>query len=268
VVTVITAIVFSRDRAAQLDLLLTSLQQLAPELFRPLSVIWRATEIGFRDGYGICAHEHPEAQFVEEKDLVGQVRVLVSEGQFVTFFTDDDVLFRTAGEPERLLAKHDAAICFSLRLGMNTTHCYPLRRRQERPQFAQRDGVLVWDWESADGDFGYPGSLDGHVFRAATVRSLVESASYWNPNWLEDALMGGMRSIGKPLMACYPESCLVSVPANKVTESHLGNRNGEEHPVTTSELQSRYVSGERIDLAAMDFGPVCGAHHELPYVFV
>jgi hypothetical protein len=264
---VIAAIAFSRDRAAQLDLLLSSLRQNAPGVFEPIHVIWRATNSWFKRGYEVCARNHPNVWFVPEETLAAQVRYLLHSAEFATFFTDDDILFRplAAPAPDELLAEDDRVLCFSLRLGLNTTRCYPYDRRQGIPVHHPKGETILWEWRQADADWGYPGSLDGHIFRGETLQEIVADVDFPNPNWLEDVLMSRMPK-DRPLMAAYRESRLVSIPANRVNETH-GNRFGMTHPNGTADLNGRYLDGERISLGDMDFSGVVGAHHELPYVF-
>lgn len=248
------AIAFSRDRPMQLDLLLTSLERNAPGLF-DVSVIWFSNNEEFQDGYAICAQEHPGVRFLLEDGLTYQVRHLLRDGGLVTFFTDDDVLYRRL---PYIAYMPPGVLCFSLRLGRNTTHCYPHDRRQRVPR------QLVWRWEGADGDFGYPCSLDGHIFRAEDILPLIENFS--TPNWLEVMLMKSAKKIRRGFMACHPLSHLVGIPLNRVQEE-MPNRNGAIYPYSVQELNHRYLMGERIALEALDFSDIRGAHQEIPLVF-
>jgi hypothetical protein len=255
------AIIFSRDRPMQLDLLLTSLEQNAPGIFDP-TVIWHAKRDDYMHGYEICAEEHPDARLLREDGLTYQVRSLMLGIEYVIFFTDDDVLYRPLGSHPLL---YEGWICFSLRLGDNTTYCYPLSRHQDRPVSPQ-DQVVVWSWERGDGDFGYPMSLDGHIFRAQDLLPILHTHNFSNPNWLEETLMRGAKEIGRPLMACFHESHVVGIPANRVNTT-TPNRNGETHPYPVQDLNQRYLRGERIDLDALDFSDIRSAHQEIPLVF-
>jgi hypothetical protein len=67
-------------------------------------------------------------------------------------------------------------------------------------------------------------------------------------------------------MAAYVHSTLVGVPVNRVQGVH-SNRNGEKFAFSTSDLNSRYLSGERINLSALDFSCVRGCHQDLEYEF-
>lgn len=274
----ISTVVFSRDRPAQLDLLLRSIRQNADRPLDPIDVIWKATNSSFTSGYGMCSADHPDVRFWAETEFRHLVESLVrAAGPHIMFLCDDDVLYRPLeGEPtpEQILDAEPDVLCVSLRLGQNTGTCYPMRRIQGLPVFAPlgRD-ALLWPWRLGDGDFGYPGSLDGHVFRSDYVPQLLTTRvsfsdptpvkrPYLNPNTLEDQLMLGCLASVNPLMGCYRESRIVGVPVNSVTETHPGNRNGDAHGIGVRALNDRFLRGERIALKSIKPDRVTGAHTE------
>ena len=114
-------------------------------------------------------------------------------------------------------------ITFSLRLGRNTSICYPLKGRDQRvPHFIDMDDHLIWGWATGDGDFGYPGSLDGHIFRKTDLLPMLRASRQWNPNTLEDVLTQGVYALSKSSMACFPQSVLVGIPANSLSSPAIG----------------------------------------------
>lgn len=260
----ITAVVFSRDRAMQIDLLLRSLPK---ELF-PVYVIWRATSEDHDAAYGICASEQAErAAFYTESEggLVWLARDLLDAADLACFLTDDSVFYRQPHLPDHLPY---GVLCHSFRLGLNTTVCYPHNRTQKVPAVKAVDGVIGWHWQQADGDFAYPGSLDGHVFRASHLRrALMTVRADANPNQIEDHLnrwVGARLSGEFPLMTAEMQSSLVGIPTNRVTETHENRVGAGPSP---DELCERYLSGERIALDRMDFADVRGAHQEITLEF-
>lgn len=267
----ISAVVFSRDRAMQLDLLLRSLDRNGGRLFGPKLVIYRATSADHDLAYVRCQDEHPDVLFVGETHTSLRLAAKIGESaDFGCCLTDDSVLYRTIWRPDpcEILARKDVT-CFSLRLGENTTWCYPHGREQRRPAFESGGGVNVWEWSGADGDFGYAGSLDGHVFGGQVLRlAFADVAPGSNPNQIEDQLVRTVAELPaeSPKMASYPLSHLVGIPVNRVNETH-GNRFGERHGYAEGDLLERYLRGQRIALDRLDFSDVRGAHQEIPLVF-
>lgn len=99
----IDALVFSKDRACQLDLLLRSIDRYASSIYGSLSVLYTASSAEFMRGYAVCFAEHARAKFVLEHDFEAQTRkwLTLANGP-VSFLVDDDVFYRDASLPERL----------------------------------------------------------------------------------------------------------------------------------------------------------------------
>jgi hypothetical protein len=273
---VISAIVFSKDRPMQLDALLSSL-----EVNRGFDamVLYAASTPEFWRGYKACIRYHLGLrcpawmkEFSFREDVEGLVR---SAGEYVCFFTDDDILYRPLppilyrpGDPLPMLGN---LLTFSLRLGANTTRCYPHDAEQRLPDVLNDDeDWREWDWRASEGDFGYPSSLDGHVFHRDIFKAMLMGSERWNqwhnPNTLEDALCWGARDmLGN--MGCFPHSVLVNVPANRTTETHDTNRVMDAPAYTTEALNEMFLDGWRIDWQAMKYTGVNAAHCELTYVF-
>jgi hypothetical protein len=257
---VVGALILSRERPAQLELLLTSLERNAPGVF-DWRVLWR-DDID-PDGYEWeLQRQHGIGRFARELrpgDFELFVRGILDEceHEHFAFFCDDDVLYRPL---PRVVwpGGNTQIICVSLRLGENTVVQYPTGRSQRFP------GHLPWEWLEAEGDFGYPGSVDGHVFRTHDLRGLLAGRMFPNPTALECALADACLAAEseRPLMACFPRSLLVGVPVNRVSEQS-NVRHGGSMIYSAESLRASWEQGMRLDLDAIDFTGVDGAHTEL-----
>ena len=204
--TTVDCLVFSRDRAAQLDLLLRSIERYAPHLYRSLTVLWRASTREYVRGYSLCFSQHANVRFECESRFEHNVRAWLREaGAVVSFLVDDDVFYAPApaGVDELEL---------------------PLSLR--------------------GGDYGYPFSLDGNIYLRADVLALLweGDVSFRNPTELEHAgYLARSRLPFERVNACDPP-CLVGVPLNRVSESsgmpHLG--------VHEYDLNEQYLAGGRL----------------------
>lgn len=264
----LTAIVVSRDRAAQLDLLLRSVTCHADDLIDSIAVIWDCSDTDFEQAYSICGDEHPDVDFYQQEHFYTDVMEQVSYADdHVMFLTDDSWFFRDVPDvdPCAVMNAESDALCFSLRLGPNTNTCYPLRGRwQNAPEFQDGGNYLVWEWGKGDADFGYPGSLDGHIFRKGDLSRMISwNKQWWNPNTLEDVLSREVYTSLRGSMACFTHSVLVGIPANRTSTSHPGNRHGEMFFVDHGWLNSRYLEGERIRFPDIHPGTVHAAHQEM-----
>jgi hypothetical protein len=272
----LTSIVFSKNRPAQLDLLLRSMKRNAPAFVRtPPTVICKVTD-EYNKGYDILEEEHRDVWYWREatgwrtfRDTVQRRLEMVPEGDQVAFFVDDDVVYRPlpVANPGSWLDLFPDTLCFSLRLGLNTTGCYPMRAEQGTP-LALVDGQYVrWDWrdESAKYDWAYPASLDGGIFRRDDLLRMLDGEPFTNPNELEDALVHGCRATVYPMeMASFERSVLVGIPVNVVNATHP-NRHGESFRADPHELNEQYLAGGRLALAPImdERVPKNAAHVEM-----
>jgi hypothetical protein len=263
----IATLIFSRDRAMQLDLLLRSLAVNGRGVFAPIYVLYHATTSEHAESYRVCGTEHPSTTLIADSPsslrLAGR---LTERADWACCLTDDSVLYLPLSSTLPHEGVAPDVLCLSLRLGRNTMFCYPHNRTHPLPAFEQRGTLLVWDWTRASGDFGYPGSLDGHVFRGATLRAaLYDCLPSASPNQIEDHLVRAVDG-DRRLMACYQHSHLVGLPINVVNRTHA-NRNSQSHHYPVASLLQRYLAGERINQDALDFSDVRGAHQEIRLAF-
>lgn len=270
----VTSIAFSRDRPAQLDLLLRSLKQNAPAFYDRALVVYRPTTVGFAEGYLTCEEEHPSVLFFEElhhtESFGGQVLVHLSNaGTKVAFFVDDDVIYRPLpiAHPSKWLDLFPETLAFSLRLGRNTWRCYPMGDApQADPDRISLGRFDVWNWRGADHDYGYPGSLDGGIFRRDDLLAMLDGAEFSNPNQLEEALVRGCLKAWpeRPHLAAFTESVLVGIPLNRVNDTHP-NRVGVETDFSSpTSLNALYLAGGRLELDSIVATQIDAAHVEVP----
>lgn len=216
------------------------------------------------------AQNWPESRFVVIDEPSGdhfhdQLKRTIrdSDSDLFAFATDDGVFYRRVDHPDVVdtMSASGGVICYSLRLGENTTgFCYPTGETHRTPQPG-----LIWRWPDFSGDAGYPGSVDGHVFRADDLRQLLNSCYTPNPTSLEVTLNERIGQLGLDWMTCDEVSSYVAVPVNRVS-SQSGVRHGTLFPQPIDMLNERFDRGERIDLERSFAGvTIDAAHVELEY---
>jgi hypothetical protein len=260
--TSVNCILFSKDRAMQLEACLRSIKRYAP-YEGPIRVIYKASDELYAQAYSSLGGLD-RVQLIPESASFQRdtVEALDPDLEFTVFHTDDDVFFRSP-PVEPMLPEGFAA--FSLRLGKNTTSCYPLDRTQRIPETVREGPLMAWDWTRADGDFGYPLSLNGHILATDLLLGILARTRFSNPNELEREL-NFRRHRCPPLMLAFENSCVVSIPTNIVSGTHE-NRSGQIAEYLPGALNERFLAGQRIDLDRMNFAHVHAAHAEIPLVF-
>ena len=266
----INAVIFSKDRASQLHLLLESIHKNAPYLFN-LNVLYTSSSPEFEKGYDIlkdmCKTNLWNVNFVKESNFKEDLMSLIkSDYKYTTFFTDDDVLF---GEIDYATIENslldENVFCFSLRLGKNTTFCYTMNVPNQIVVSEETENTVAWDWQKSWYDFGYPLSVDGHIFRTKEISKLSKSLNFSNPNTYEAALQI-YETFPRNLMESYQQSKLVGIPAN-VVQNVFPNKNGEKFGFSVENLNEKFINGVYIDLEILDFSDIKGCHQEIEYKF-
>lgn len=265
----INAIVFSKDRACQLELLLNSIKLNADNIFN-IKVIYIFSGEEFKQGYEKLSVLYPEVKWIRQ---IGNFKndVLIALNSDVTkyscFFTDDDIIYKSISETDLVekMESDQEAICFSLRLGKNVDICYTANQTNQVNVTFSDEKFMQWNWKHNRFDFGYPLSVDGHIFRTSEIAKMTKAINFSNPNTYE-ANLQTFNSFPKENMWAYTHSVLVNSPAN-VVQIVFNNRNGEQFGFTTKELNDLFLSGKKISIADMDFKNIRGCHQELQYKF-
>lgn len=267
-------VIFSYNRACQLDALLRSLQKNIPKLQTcSTSVIWKADNKEFEDAYIKVGKKFPDIKMVAEKpgEFKQQTLECIDANISMTMFLVDDIIFKAPvlfGKDnhfgELLSESNNRYLCVSLRLDRNIRQCYATNSPQKVPI-----SVPVWDWKRSEGDWGYPMSLDGNVYATNYIRKIVRSLEFQNPNQLEAKLDGFARTNAMfvpETMVCYEDgSRLLNVPANRVQNTFQNRFEDSHDPKTLNDL---YMSGKVIDISDMSEVKNTSCHWPLEYVFV
>jgi len=125
--------------------------------------------------------------------------------------------------------------------------------------------ITDFKWANEKGDFNYPLSVDGHIFRTDYIRNLIDKFDFVNPNKFEAGLQQFKESA--PLfMSCLNESIIVSMPVNKVSDTS-GCSAGDKYSYPVEDLNKLFLEGKRLDYESMDFSNIRGAHQEIKFEF-
>lgn len=258
--------VFSKNRPAQLDLFLESMQS-SWNHQNIVNVIYKSTTPKFEQGYELVKCYHPSINFIPEVNFKDDVlSTILIDNEYSVFFVDDDVWINDFELDSRFntFTQNTDILCLSLRLCPRLTNCYPVGNLKQLlpPINITKDELITWGWKNTSFDWGYPMSLDGHIFRTKQILPLLKHLHYNNPNSLESNLAG--YPINKPLMACYRESAIFNNPCNKV-QTWNNNLSGS---VNIEEINELFLSGKRLDKNAYFKFKNNGCHQEVELKFV
>jgi hypothetical protein len=256
-------LIFSKNRPLQLEALLNSFFELVSGSLVNKIVVLFKKEPEYEESYEILKSNFSEVIWEEETDFQTQVLNFTFESPNFLCFLVDDILFYQ--EVKGDITPKDSEICFSLRLGKNCRFCHPANSFYNQPLFEEEDQFLRWYWNGAEFDFGYPMSLDGHIFKSSNLQKMIQNLQFRNPNSLENELTYRnplLASFAKCKIRSFQTSRLVGIPVNRVN-LEVPNRFGQKFPISEKELLEKFKNGESIDWQGMDFSQIIGSHQEL-----
>lgn len=256
----LNCLVFSRNRPAQLDLLLRTIHKNF-SMIHDIDVLYKTTSVQYEQGYEKVWDYNRGLRFGLEmyKELAGFRSQLLAitklnyyaKYPFIVFFSDDCVVTReispfadSAWEKEL-----DYKTCgFSLKLGENVTWGYCHNKTIEQPQFYPGHSLLRWKWTVGDprNDWYYPNSLIATVRRTDWMLDLLDKLDYTSPNWLEGA-MNSNRDFNKPEIIAYKNPKVMGIEINRVQDV-CPNLCGTNPEHSTEALNQKFLDGYRIKI--------------------
>ncbi len=268
-------IIFSKNRAAQAELLLRSIKELVVD-WRDwfITVFYHGDNDAFEDSYKILKSIHPEFHYHhedDEKSLKEQICNLISmeKKTFFSFFVDDLVVIRPFSIHDRqfnLLKENRTGevLALSLRLNPHISYCQPLNL-QTHPCRIKNDGTFEYKKGAFEyyleqnvcsrllrkfglkvfmpiaGDWATQMNLDGNVFRFADFKEYFSTLDEFRSVVQIEPLMLSKPLPGKTIVI-YPKSRVINIASNRV-------RGGdsfpcrEENPMT---INDKFLNGGRL----------------------
>lgn len=262
----ISTIIFSKNRACQLDLLLRSIEQNFTHISNDIRIIYTHTDSEFEKGYSKLVDKFPNYIWYEQVDFQKDTLFALSQcKKHVCFFVDDDIVYNTpniyGNQIEHLMTNIEDAGCFSFRLGLNTViqDPYSKKRIPKLPNFIACGIFLAWDWtQQTYNNFGYPFSVDGHVYNTQLISEVAQDFKFNTPNAFEGCFPAKQIPRG---MFCLTQSCVINNPINLVGSSE--NNAGHWWGHTLKELNDEFLSGKTIDLESLCKNEIVGCHQEM-----
>jgi hypothetical protein len=261
----INILLWSKDRAAQLDLTLQSYKKYFKDWDKQtLNILYKCSSDDFIKSYDILMKYHPEFNWVNEKDLVKQTKELIfnTDHLYVSFIVDDDVFidyFSTSDYEFKEFTTNNDIACLSCRLAPYINYCYTAGMPQPAPDI--KDGI--WEWCNKPYDWGYPASLSAfHVFRKQDV-SFLKDINFRGVNTFE-AQFDSMFSRNRTKMICYNQAKCICATNNRV-QMENANKNENSHDIYV--LNNAFLLGKRLSTNVNDKATINMCHSPMKYIF-
>jgi hypothetical protein len=272
----LNVIIFSKDRAMQLDLLLKSILLNFNVGDYKLNILYKASNDEYNRGYNTIRDLYPQFTYKKEENFKKDLVSLFNDSEYTVFLTDDDIIYQkfelNKDELHNIFMLTNAS-CFSLRLGLNTKHCYTMQRLNDLKNFKRHEfyhdisliePIISWKVEDGTNDYAYPMSLDGHIFKTDFIKYFSESIEYANPNILEAMLSKITKN--NMIISSYPNSRLVNNPINRV-QNIFHNLSGMIFGYSAEDLNEMFLDDISFDFNKMNFNEITGCHQEIQPFF-
>ena len=229
----IDVIVFSKNRPLQLYALLESMFFYTDaSQSASITVIYTCDDL-YNNALNEIIQKFDNVTFIKQSNFKKDVATALfsSTNDYCTFLVDDIVFKNTIslGNIVELLKNNPGLLTYSMRMGLHLSFCYPTDKEQPIPDGSIISQTFVWNWLNSQGDWNYPLSLDGHVFKKTDIMNWTSKINFNNPNQLED-FMQYAKTLGLPQhCACHVISSIVNMPINRV-QNEYANRCGEVDP--------------------------------------
>jgi len=281
---VVTSIIFSRNRPAQLDLTLKTIAKNFDQCTNIIVVYNIDSE--YVDAYKALKQEHSNVDWRRQtgnfyKDVFHCCSALDCQNDFVCLLTDDCIVYNQVPDlsrPLSILQKQQTVSCISLRLGMN------INSRQIDNQIINdspklpiyEDDTKTWiifnHFQNCYGSYWcYPVSVDGTIYTRGRLKKMLQelvvlnnhySGWHQNPNDLEAHLQRFIAvDSGHSTIAPFV-SCVFNSPNNRVQTSH-GNRSGDWYDQSAEFLLNKFNQGKRIKFEKLEIPKISCPHTEI-----
>ena len=234
----LTTIIFSKNRACQLDLLLRSLRFKVEH--NNLRVIY-TYDPEYKAAYDQVMKRHPNIKFILEKDFQKQVISNITD-DYILFLTDDEVMISSFSEdcPEfKKFQANENIICLNMRMAHNYDYDFLKDKQVPMPEFS--DGM--WEWKNYRHDWGYPMSVGSHIFRKKDILPILKTTEFSGPHMLERNMRKMQWKLNKPLMIGFKKAKIVQIPVNSVA---FNIKRGNKY-ISTSFLNDKFMDGYILD---------------------
>lgn len=260
------------DRAMQLDSLLRSMEKYYKNYNDDkIIIVYKYTNEQYKKGYEKVMNTYPNYYYFQETDIKQNMLDIFEdnkEQKYSVFFSDDNLWkddFDSKTNVNFQAFEFDEQIlCYTLRLHPRIKKCYPMGNIDTPPP-KFNDEPYIWNWQGLSGDWGYPCSIDGHIFRTGIVHSMIKLLPYKNVNQIE-AFMSMQHNILKnhyPKMVCSNKSAIMNLPWNRV-QTNSPNINMD---IDLNMLNEKYINGEIIDLDFYKGFDTISPHQEVEIKF-
>lgn len=264
----INLIIFSKNRAMQIDTLLESIVYFKIHLYDKINVIYTTSSPDYDKGYEIVSRKFPGINFIKEQDFCHDVMAQIDfQYAFTAFLTDDDMFcYRLPLFKDQML-QHISypASCFLLKSGLSGSYVHFAGKYYKIENYQLNDDhTITWGAQKKKRTFNAPLSAAGCIYKTPVIYKVIRQTQFTSPGSLESHIQKKSdRLIRK--MTAFKNAILIDF-------SVINNPNNEAKYKTSQypdeKLNKLYLEGYNIDFDNLSFDRInnaCYNETELPF---
>lgn len=249
----IDILIWAKDRACQLDLMLRSIKDNFVN-YNNIYIRYDYSSKEFKQGFNklINKNYNLPITYVETtgyferdtKDIINNK----FETEFMVNLCDDDIFINFTDITE-IMKEYKEDICaISPRMGLNINYCYGTQKDSPLPKFEPCGQFLKWKWSDSDPstDWGYPSAVNIHIYKTDWFKKVIKDLHFDTPNKLE-YLFNTNRKIFKPYIVSFKKTHILNLPINQIQTLSPTNPFGKKFGYTSKELNDKFLNGYIID---------------------
>jgi len=242
----INIIIFSKNRAAQLDLLIRSLYKNF-KIYNDLSVLYTYSDEYYKKGYDIVKKRYSEINWVLEKGFKRSlIRLIHKKYPFILILTDDCFFTKEVIYDRNLDLLYKYKNILALSLLKSEDNVYKAdndNRTTGQPAWIRKN---VWNWKQEIAvPWNYCMSVSTNIYRTEDFYYYVINSNYNNPNDLEDAMV--QNPVDKSLMVASDEIKVVILDVNKVSIASEPTKKFIPKIQSEESINDKWINGYEID---------------------
>jgi hypothetical protein len=238
----------SKDRAAQLSILLNSIFKYHNDIFNQICVYYTYSNEQFKLGYEKVINQFKDrVNFIPSIDFGTDFLDVLKKDSLFFIITDDSVVYRkidfnTSDVLE--LFTDENILNVSLRIGLNTTvidYSNPDSAQQYINIERTTDKFIIWDWVKTNIHLGHGFSCDGNIYRSNDILNLLK---HGNKDLRAMECRGRMLAYRRR-MACQQQSSIVNSSNNQVMNGPM-LKNGVIYDFSIQQLNDMLLDGYQL----------------------
>lgn len=263
------------DRAMQLHALLGSYVDNVHNRAK-LSILYRATTEAHEIAYQEVFDEYQGViETIIKQDTRQSFRSHLnnilqgSSAEYLFFLVDDDLFI----EKFDLVNFANLTTFYSvpsMRMGLNLTQSYVVQKVQPLPAnvpfelahstVGSKDELTYWRWCDGALDWGYPLSVDGHLFLRKEIMAFATNTEFDSPNTFEGNMQKYLPQFSNRFGIAYEKSRMVNIPYNRV-QNDIENIHANVHQ---DYMLEKWQAGNRINWRSYYGMANESVHQEMP----